>query len=105
MSGYFITTDLTADFPQCLKEDEFLIIPMSYVMDGVVYDGKETPYLSSHDFYTLVEQGKTPTTSRVPVEEAHEFFTAILAKGKDILHISFSSALSDFKSRMVSSAS
>ncbi len=94
MSGYFITTDLTADFPQCLKEDEFLIMPMSYVMDGVVYDGKETPYLSSHDFYTLVEQGKTPTTSRVPVEEAHEFFTAILAKGKDILHISFSSALS-----------
>lgn len=94
MWNYFVTTDMTADFPPELWEEEFRILPMAYVLDGVEYDGAERPFLSSHDFYTALEQGKVATTSMVPVEKARVFFEDILKTGKDILHLSFPAAMS-----------
>lgn len=94
MYDYFVTTDLTADFPPELSEEGFGIIPMSYAVDGVEYDGKNRAYLTPHEFYTLLENGKLSTTSMVSAEDAYEFFADKLREGKDVLHISFSSALS-----------
>jgi DegV family protein with EDD domain len=94
MQKYFVTTDQTADFPQELAKDDFKIIPMSYAVDGTIYDGKTNPFLTPEAFYSQLEQGKTSKTSMVPVEEAKAFFEEILKQGFDVLHISFSSALS-----------
>lgn len=94
MNEYFVTTDMTADFPPELAEEDFRILPMSYVLDGVEYDGKTRPFLPLRDFYSALEQGKNATTSMVPVADAYEFFADILKQGKDILHISFPSAMS-----------
>lgn len=94
MSEYFITTDMTADFPPELAEDDFRILPMSYVLDGVEYDGKTRTFLPLHEFYSALEAGKTAKTSMVPVADAEAFFADILSQGKDILHISFPAAMS-----------
>ena len=104
MPNYFITTDSTADFPPSIDAEDFAILPMSYCIDGVVYDGKDTPYLSPREFYTLIEEGKTPTTSRVSAEESYRFFSELLSQGKDVLHISFSSAMSGSYDEYLSAA-
>ncbi len=94
MNNFFITTDQTADFPSQIAEQDFAILPMSYVIDGVIYDGETTPYLPTNVFYDLIEAGKVSKTSMTPVEKCEEFFENIAKTGKDLLHISFSSALS-----------
>lgn len=94
MDKYFITTDYTADFPPELAEEDFRILPMSYVLDGKEYDGVNTPYLPIKEFYSKIAQGSVATTSRVSLAEAYLFFAEILKLGCDILHISFSSAMS-----------
>lgn len=94
MFKYYVTTDQTADFPHELTKDEFKIIPMTYVVDGVLYDGVTNSFLKPDEFYALLEQGKMSTTSMVPVSEAQAFFENILKDGFDILHLSFASALS-----------
>lgn len=105
MQRYYVTTDQTADFPSTLIEKDFKIIPMTYVVDTTLYDGVNTPFLSPHDFYEQLSQGKHSTTSMVPVEESEEFFEAILKQGFDILHIAFSSALSGCYEGYVQAAS
>ncbi len=94
MKKYVITTDMTADYPASLNENDFHVINMSYVVDGVLYDGKTNPYLSTQEFYSLLASGKNSSTSMVTEEEAKDFFGQFLREGVDVLHVSFSSALS-----------
>lgn len=95
MSEYFITTDTGADFPPSYLEDNFAMLPLSYIIDGVDYDGKTRAYLPLGQFYDMLESGKTASTSMVPTAAVYEFFADIIGKtGKDILHISFPAAMS-----------
>ena len=95
MSDYIITTDLTADYPPELMEDDFYIMPMSYAIDGVEYDGKTRAYLPAHEFFSLLASGKTASTSMVPTAVVYDYFADILKRtGKDILHLSFPAAMS-----------
>ena len=107
MEKYIISTDMTADIPAKMIESEkdFHIINMSYVLDGVLYDGSsENPYLSTKDFYAKLAEGKMASTSMVTVEEAKDFFLPFLEKGQDVLHLSFSSALSGCYNSYVTAA-
>ncbi|MDR2634840.1 MAG: DegV family protein [Clostridiales bacterium] len=92
----FITTDATADFPSraAAKYERFKIIPMTYFMDNTLYDGVKNPFLDPIDFYRKMDNGAMPQTSLITSETASEFFGGILSRGFDIIHISFSSALS-----------
>lgn len=94
MNKFFITTDKTADYPDFLMKDEkdFAVLDMSYVVDGNLYSCSDG--LSNKEFYSLLSEGKTSSTSMVSVENSQAFFENILKDGYDILHISFSSALS-----------
>ena len=94
MSNFFVSTDMTADMPPELFGEDLRILPMSYVLDGVEYDGKTRPFLTPHEFYTALENGGIASTSMVPVETAREYFAAMLQEGKDVLHISFPAAMS-----------
>ena len=94
MSNFFVSTDMTADMPPELFGEDFRILPMSYVLDGVEYDGKTRPFLTPHEFYTALENGGIASTSMVPVETAREYLAAMLREGKDVLHISFPAAMS-----------
>ncbi len=95
--SYYITTEATADYPDCLKRENFAVIPMPYTVKGVSYDG-ETAKLTPKQFYDACREAKTaaelPTTSMLTAYQAEEFFRPILAAGNDIIHIGFSSALS-----------
>ena len=107
MEKYIITTDMTADIPATMLESakDFYVINMSYVLDGALYDGSsENPYLSAKDFYAKLAEGKMASTSMVTVEEARAFFASFLEKGQDVLHLSFSSALSGCYNSYVAAA-
>ena len=98
---------MTADIPATMLESakDFYVINMSYVLDGALYDGSsENPYLSAKDFYAKLAEGKMASTSMVTVEEARVFFASFLEKGQDVLHLSFSSALSGCYNSYVAAA-
>ncbi len=97
MSTYFITTEATSDYPSSLKEKDFAVIPMAYSVCGKDYDG-ENEKLTPKEFYDACRNAKTkedlPTTAMVTAYTAKEFFTPILEKGYDVIHVGFSSQLS-----------
>ncbi len=88
-----IITDSTADLPvEYLKEHNIGCINLSYIVDGETYGhGKELPY---KEFYSMMRNGKMPTTSQVNPEEAKEHFKECIKQDKEILCLAFSSGLS-----------
>ena len=95
VNAYFITTDTGADFPPSHTENDFSMLPLSYIIDGVDYDGRTRAYLPLGEFYSMLSSGKTASTSMVPTAEVYDFFADIIERtGKDILHISFPAAMS-----------
>ena len=95
VNAYFITTDTGADFPPSHTENDFSMLPLSYIIDGVDYDGRTRAYLPLGEFYAMLSSGKTASTSMVPTAEVYDFFADIIERtGKDILHISFPAAMS-----------
>ena len=95
VNAYFITTDTGADFPPSHTENDFSMLPLSYIIDGVDYDGRTRAYLPLGEFYAMLSSGKTASTSMVPTAEVYDFFADIIERtGKDILHLSFPAAMS-----------
>lgn len=95
MTDYILSCCSTADMPY-----EYFVkrnIPFTcfhYILDGKEYPddlGKTIPF---DEYYRKINEGAMPTTSQVNVGQYIEFFEPFLKEGKDILHISFSSALS-----------
>ena len=94
MAEFVISTETTADLSEKLiREMRVEIIPMAYYMDGESFDGAEHK-LSETEFYARMRDRKLPTTSMVNPDQAYLFFLPYLQQGKDVLHLSFSSALS-----------
>jgi len=96
MSQYVIVTESTADLTQELVERyDLAVIPMRFCVGDIEFvnypDNRE---LAPKDFYNMLREGKTSTTSAVNMADFEEFFTPILESGKDILYLGFSSALS-----------
>ena len=94
MSDYIISTDTTADLPEdYITKNGLEILTLSYTIDGQTYErGHDMDY---HEFYEKVRAGSMPTTSQVnPDQATREFERMLVDNDKDILHISFSSALS-----------
>lgn len=85
-------SDLTA---HQVKQMQIKVIPLSVEINGNVYrhypDERE---LSIKTFYEHLRQKKIAKTSLVNVGSFLNFFEPLLAEGKDILYIGFSSALS-----------
>ncbi len=92
MNDYVILTDSTSDLPlEITKEMQVDIIPMKFIMDGKSYfDGE----MKSKEFYDKLRNKSLASTSQINPEEFEQFFSKHLEKGKDILYICFSSALS-----------
>lgn len=90
---YMICTDVTSDLPESyLKENNIVILYLSYNMGGVDYCGSKS--LSPKEFYQKMRNGEMSKTSQVTPEAAEAEFERILLDGYDILHIGFSSGLS-----------
>lgn len=103
MKDFVITTDSNSDLLESyIKENKIGIIPHYYDLEGVAY-GDEIN-LSPKEFYDKMRTGIMPTTMASNPEVIRKTFQSYIDQGLDILHISFSSALSGGCSNVVTGA-
>lgn len=96
MRDFVLMTDSCCDMPAQLAEElDLAVLPLSLLMGEASYrnflDGRE---LDFSEFYSRIRSGETATTSAISVGDFEEAMRPILESGKDILCLSFSSALS-----------
>ena len=103
MKDFVITADSNSDLlDSYIKEKHIGIIPHYYDLEGVTY-GDEIN-LTPREFYNKMRAGLMPTTMASNPEVIRRTFQGYLDKGLDILHISFSSALSGGCSNVMTGA-
>ena len=89
-----LSTDSTANLPKNLYQDlEISMIPLQIYLDGEIYDDLSEK-LPIQDFYNKMKASTVPKTAQINEQTAREYFENLLATGDNVLHISFSSALS-----------
>lgn len=71
------------------QENRIPLVHMTFVLSGQTYDSMEVGA-----FYNKLRGGEMPTTNQANLADHLALFEPILQEGQDILHISFSSALS-----------
>ena len=96
MRDYIIMTDSCCDLTDHMaKELELTVVPLTVHIDGQDYpnllDGSA---ISFEDFYSKIRAGKLATTSAANVGQFQDAMRPVLDSGRDIVCISFSSALS-----------
>ena len=96
MSEYVIVTDSSADLSAELVEQlELSILPLAFILKGKTYrdypDRREMPIGA---IYTSLREGEMVTTAADNVAEYQAHLEPILAAGKDVLVLAFSSGLS-----------
>ena len=95
MGEYVISCCSTADLTEKhFRERGISYVCFHYELDGIEYaddPGKSVPF---DEFYQAMQQGAETKTSQVNAEEFEAYFETFLREGKDILHVSLSSALS-----------
>jgi len=96
MRTYKIITDSTCDLPSTvIKELDVHVIPMEYILDGVShFQDLEDEGEKTASFYGSLREGKVSSTSMIITARFMGVFEPYLKVGQDILHVSFSSALS-----------
>lgn len=103
MREFVITTESNSDMDTAyLAEHGVGVIPHYYTIEDEMYgDGKE---LTVKEFYDAMRAGKKAATMASNPAVIRERFEKYAKQGKDILHISFSSALSSGYENIVNGA-
>ncbi len=96
MSDFIILTDSSADLGADLTERyDIQVLPLSFIVAGETYhnypDNRE---MAPEVFYRKMREGVEATTSAVNVGQYTDFLEPQLRAGRDVLILSFSSALS-----------
>lgn len=95
MENFVITTENAADLPESfIKENEIGVLSLYYTIDGVTYGPDHEEEMPAKTFYQQMRNGSMPKTQQVNPDQAIRRFREILQQGKDILHISLTSAVS-----------
>jgi DegV family protein with EDD domain len=88
-------TDSDSDLPfEYVDKYDLKMVYMPYIVDGVEYlddlgrAGKQAEYFDN------MRKGTAPVTSLLPAQVYLDYFEPILAEGKDILFVAFSSKMS-----------
>jgi fatty acid-binding protein DegV len=89
MREYVVVTDSTCDLPNSLVEElGIVVIPLGFSVDNRSYlhypDERE---MSIKEFYRLLREEKTSTTSQIPPDRFIEVFQSILSEGVFLLHV------------------
>lgn len=94
MNNYIISTDSTVDLPkEYIEKHNVMIHPLNYIINEMEY-GINLEELSSGEFYEVMRQGEMPTTCASSPDYITKIMMDKAKEGNDILHISFSSAMS-----------
>ncbi len=96
MNEYIIMTDSSSDLSAAeVAELGLTVVSLSFEMDGKSYlDTPDHADLPMEEFYRRLDAGAQCTTAAVSVGRFVDTMRPILASGKDILYIAFSSGLS-----------
>ena len=96
MREYVIMTDSCCDLTDHMaRELDLTVVPLTVHIDGHDYPNMlDGSAISFEDFYGKIRSGVLATTSAANVGQFQEAMRPILAEGKDIVSINFSSALS-----------
>ena len=93
MKDFLISTDTTADLPASyVKENNIDIHTLFYAFGEVIYGTDNI--MPEKEFFDRMRNGDMPTTMACNPEVVEKCFRKYLDQGLDVLHISFSSALS-----------
>ncbi len=96
MGEYVLSCCSTAD----LSKEDFISRDIHYIsnfyqIDGVRYKDDLGESVSYPEFYQAIREGAVTKTSHINVESYVSYFDEFLADGKDVLHVTLSSGLSD----------
>ena len=95
MEDLIISLEATGDLtPSLIKQYNLKIVDMNFMVDGQEYSTEKDTVVSS-GLYEKMRSGKKTMTSQVNVLTYTNFFKKLLKKNKPILHIAFSSGLSN----------
>ena len=90
-----VLVDSACDMPKSyLEEKEIACVKLGFTMNNVNYEGEGGEKITEKDFYAKLRDGAMPTTYQVTGEMARTYMEKSLQKGRDLLVITFSSALS-----------
>ena len=93
--NYILMTDSDSDLPYELKvRYDIPVVSMPYTLDGKEYFDDLGQTLDYKAFFDKMRQGAQPSTSALNETVYLEYFEPILAGGKDLLFLAFSSQLS-----------
>lgn len=95
MKDLIISLESTCDLTQKqIKEHDLRVIDMMFMVDGKEYSTATDTVVTS-ELYSKMKSGKKTLTSQINEATYFEFFEQLLKEGKDILHLAFSSGLSN----------
>ena len=93
MNDYVLMTDSSADLPRSLIEElDIQVLQLNVTMEGE--EPRPNDQIDVKEFYGALREKRSATTSTVSIESFLEAMEAVLASGKDILYLGFSSGLS-----------
>lgn len=95
MADFILSCCATVDLSKSRIDSRGLsFMSPPYYLDGKEYRDDLFQCMSAKDFYQAMVDGADTKTSQPNIEEFFRYFDALLAQGKDVLHISLSSGLS-----------
>ena len=95
VQNYVFMTDSDSDLPYELKvRYDIPVVSMPYTLEGKEYFDDLGQTLDSKSFFDKMRAGAQPSTSALNETIYLEYFEPVLAEGKDLLFVAFSSQLS-----------
>lgn len=93
MREFKIVTDTNCDLPEeYVKEKGLIQVPQYTLFKGETYEGAQG--IDPTEFYKSMAEGEEPQSQAINPAVTEDKFRSVLDEGKDILYISFSSAMS-----------
>ena len=95
MENLIISMESICDFSKDLiKKYDFSVLDMDFIIGEEVYNTRTDDIVSTR-LYERMEKNEKTSTSQINAETYKEFFLSLLGKSKKILHLAFSSGLSN----------
>lgn len=95
MAKFVIITESTSDLPkEYTVKNDINVINLTYFLGSETFDDPAKASINSKEFYDRMRAGEVASTSMINPQQAKDMIEPFLQQGKDVLYISFSSALS-----------
>ena len=93
--AFKLITDSCCDLPlSYYAQNNVIMMPLSFIIDGNVYKDTDESQMTPHQFYDKLRAGSISSTSQINTLEFEEVFEPILAGGDDLIYLAFSGKLS-----------